>query len=242
MIRNVIRWPDPILKTVSEPIAAIGVSDPFDRVATIVRKAESIFLDLVDTTSYHNAVGLAAVQIGEPVRVFTQDLGYGPEVYINPRIVLCIGDDRLMEEGCLSLPGIYEKVRRYTALEVHVITNLPALGGKRSLEIEAFSEVTMIVGVEKERETAEAMKAWAEQAQAGKLGQEAIKELGQKMLSPFLHPYDEMNPEAALKRAHAFQHEIDHLNGRLYMDLLSYTGRERVKRHMMSSRAGKRAA
>lgn len=92
--------------------------------------------DLVDTMrSFPGCVGLAAPQIGEPVRVAVVDCSGHPRavdpnglmVLVNPRLTSVEGSE-LGREGCLSIPDLTGNVRRATAVEID---------GKRSVGFEA---------------------------------------------------------------------------------------------------------
>lgn len=63
-----------------------------------------------------NAVGVAAVQIGHPRRMFVLRTGNGMETFINPEIVVQSSDVTKKEEGCLSLPGFFIRVPRPRSL------------------------------------------------------------------------------------------------------------------------------
>jgi peptide deformylase len=70
-----------------------------------------------------NGVGLAAPQAGWNVKIFVLNLDKekkksGEMVFINPRLVDTNGDELLMDEGCLSFPGVYAKIRRWTQATV----------------------------------------------------------------------------------------------------------------------------
>ena len=85
-------------------------------------KLPELIQNMFDTMKNAEGVGLAAPQVGLPIRVFVVDLSVladeKPEytdfrkVFINPEIVELLGNDVSMEEGCLSIPGIHEKVVR----------------------------------------------------------------------------------------------------------------------------------
>jgi peptide deformylase len=68
-------------------------------------------LDLVATMRYYQGIGIAGPQVGFPYRVFAME-GEPARVCFNPRIVSTSGDDILLEEGCLSYPGLIVKVKR----------------------------------------------------------------------------------------------------------------------------------
>lgn len=92
---------DPVLKTVSDPIAVID-----DRVRGLVD-------DLMDSVRLPGRAGVAAAQIGVGLRAFSYnvdgDIGY----VLNPQVVELSGEPELVDEGCLSVPGLWFPTRRY---------------------------------------------------------------------------------------------------------------------------------
>ena len=99
MIRSVVRWPNPILKT---PCSAIQDGEP---IAQLIQ-------DLVDTLESAGGAGLAANQIGESRRVLViRSRTQGVKVFVNPEIIKAT-DWEMVPEGCLSAPGVMEEVRR----------------------------------------------------------------------------------------------------------------------------------
>ncbi|MCB0828767.1 MAG: peptide deformylase [Solirubrobacterales bacterium] len=112
-VREVLTYPDPILKQVCAP----AQGEEIERVAG----------DLIDTMrSYDHCVGLAAPQIGEPVRVAVVDLTGHPKVdeplglvvMVNPRVTARSEGSRVGREGCLSLPDLTANVRRPRAATI----------------------------------------------------------------------------------------------------------------------------
>jgi peptide deformylase len=104
-IRPILTAPDLRLKAVSEPVARVDDS---------VRK---LVADLKDSMYAANGIGLAAVQIGVPKRVLVMDLAQQdgkkePKAYINPKIVWASDELVTMEEGCLSVPDVWDDVKR----------------------------------------------------------------------------------------------------------------------------------
>ena len=103
MIRSIKTHPDKVLRRVARNVDAIT-----DEIRTLCG-------DMVDTMIAAHGVGLAANQVGVCLRVITLDMGTekesAPIVIINPTIVGLEGED-VAEEGCLSIPGFYESVRR----------------------------------------------------------------------------------------------------------------------------------
>lgn len=66
----------------------------------------------------YKGVGLSAIQIGIPERIIVADVGLGREIFINPVVERIGGIKKIMDEGCLSFPGIYEKVERFTKITI----------------------------------------------------------------------------------------------------------------------------
>jgi peptide deformylase len=104
-IRPIITAPDPRLKTVSEAV---------DRVDDSIRKLAD---DMLDSMYAADGIGLAAIQIGVPKRMLVMDLdqkdgGRNPRLFINPKVVWASEEMAKMEEGCLSVPEVWEDVER----------------------------------------------------------------------------------------------------------------------------------
>ena len=111
-IRPLVILPDAQLRKVSEPVRAID--------GALKRLAD----DMLETMYDAPGIGLAAIQIGEPVRLITIDLSKkteeatDPQVFINPEIVWSSPEDNLYEEGCLSIPDYYADVKRPARVKV----------------------------------------------------------------------------------------------------------------------------
>lgn len=101
-----ITSPNPILRQVS-----VEVSAPDPQLPLIIHDMFAVMYE-------HKGVGLSAIQIGQPLRLIVADVGEGQEVYLNPKIDRIGGTKKLMTEGCLSFPGIFEQVMRYTKITV----------------------------------------------------------------------------------------------------------------------------
>jgi peptide deformylase len=104
-IRPLLIIPDTKLRLVSEPVKEIT--------SEIRRLAD----DMLETMYDAPGVGLAAIQIGVPIRMVTMDVSksedeHQPMVLINPEIVWVSEEKRVYEEGCLSIPEYYEEVER----------------------------------------------------------------------------------------------------------------------------------
>lgn len=161
-IRPILHFPDPALKKVSTPVETVD-----DEIRVLVD-------DMLETMYEAPGIGLAAPQVGVLSRVIVVDITEDksePMVLINPELVETRGVEQ-MEEGCLSVPGIYEPVERADWIRV------------RALDRE---------GVEFDMET------------------DGLK-------------------------AVCIQHEIDHLDGKLFVDYLSPLKRNRIQKKMEKQR------
>jgi peptide deformylase len=172
-LREIIILPDKQLRLVSKPIEKVTPE--------IRRLADDMFETMYDAPG----IGLAAIQIAQPLRLITMDLAKKteegetnpqPRVFINPEILSRSDDMSVYEEGCLSIPEYYEEVER------------PARVRVRFMDLD------------------------------GKVHEEDAEGL----------------------YATCIQHEIDHLNGVLFIDYLSKLKRDRVNKKF--SKAAKRAA
>src|SRR5215475_3747679 len=171
-LREIIILPDKRLRLVSKPV---------EKVTAEIRKlAEDMFETMYDAPG----IGLAAIQIAQPLRLITMDLAKKdengettplPRVFINPEIVASSEELSVYEEGCLSIPEYYEEVERPAKVRVR------------------FTDLD------------------------GKVHEEDADGL----------------------YATCIQHEIDHLNGVLFVDYLSKLKRDRVMKRF--AKAAKRA-
>jgi peptide deformylase len=158
----ILEYPDPRLRKTAEPIAV--VDDAVRRLAD----------DLLETMYAARGVGLAATQVDVHRRLLVLDVSderNQPLVLINPEILLAEGCAPA-EEGCLSLPGIYDKLNRATHIRVRA------------------------------------------------LGRDG---------APF-----EIEAEGLL--AVCIQHEMDHLEGKLFVDYLSELKRQLIRRRLSKER------
>ena len=155
--RPIIKLPDPLLKTVSAPVEAVD-----DEVRALLD-------DMLETMYDAPGIGLAAIQISVQKRLVTIDLARDddpkdPHFFINPEIVWTSEETATYEEGCLSIPEVYEEVERPAECKVKFL----------------------------DRDGAE----------------------------------QELHCDGLL--ATCIQHEVDHLNGVLFIDHISRLKRERV--------------
>jgi peptide deformylase len=127
--RTILSYPDPRLHTVAKPVQGVDA-----RIKTLVA-------DMLETMYDANGIGLAATQVDVHERLVVIDISEDrdkPLVLINPEIVWASDDKVLNEEGCLSVPGIYDGVERSTSVRV---TALDAEGEPQKIEAEGLLAV-----------------------------------------------------------------------------------------------------
>jgi peptide deformylase len=171
-LREIIILPDKQLRLVSRPILKVTPE--------IRQLADDMFETMYDAPG----IGLAAIQVAEPLRLITMDLAKKnedgetttqPRVFINPEVLSSSEETSVYEEGCLSIPEYYEEVERPAKVRIR------------------FTDLD------------------------GKVHEEDAEGLF----------------------ATCIQHEIDHLNGVLFVDHLSKLKRDRVLKKF--AKAAKRA-
>src|ERR1700751_5315578 len=119
-LKEIIILPDKRLRLVSQPV---------DKITPEIRKLVD---DMFETMYDAPGIGLAAIQVGEPLRLITMDLAKKseegetrrePRVFINPEILSSSEEVSVYEEGCLSIPEYYEEVERPARVRLR-FTNL----------------------------------------------------------------------------------------------------------------------
>jgi peptide deformylase len=108
---DILRYPDPRLHTVAKPVAVVD-----ERIRTLID-------DMAETMYAAPGIGLAATQVNVHERVIVIDISETRRelrVFINPEIVSQSGR-ALNEEGCLSVPGIYDRVERAERVRVRAL-------------------------------------------------------------------------------------------------------------------------
>jgi peptide deformylase len=177
-IRPLVILPDTQLRLVSKPVEAV------------TPEIKALVADMFETMYDAPGIGLAAIQIGVPLRVVTIDLSKPeakegeqpeprkPQIFINPEVTWSSDEVSAYEEGCLSIPDYYEEVERPAAVKFRYMD----LDGK-------------------------------------------VQELAAEGLL-----------------ATCVQHEIDHLDGVLFIDHLSRLKRERVTKKFAKAARRERAA
>ena len=159
----ILHYPDPRLHKVARPVAAVD-----DRVRKLVT-------DMADTMYAAPGIGLAATQVDVHERVVVIDISEARndlQTFINPEIIASEGDAE-NEEGCLSVPGVFDKIRRAERVTVRALN---ASGEPFTLEAEGLLAVCI-------------------------------------------------------------QHEIDHLEGKVFVDYLSRLKQQRIAAKLRKQRA-----
>jgi len=108
----ILCYPDPKLHTVAKPVAAVDA------------RIQQLAADMLETMYDAKGIGLAATQINVHERLIVIDVSEErdqPMVLINPELVWSSATTHLNEEGCLSVPGIYDGVTRFDAVHVKAL-------------------------------------------------------------------------------------------------------------------------
>jgi peptide deformylase len=108
----ILHYPDPRLKTVAKPVAKVD-----DRIKKLVR-------DMAETMYEAPGIGLAATQVNQHIQVIVIDISDARDelrVFINPELIATSSQTTPAEEGCLSVPGIYDTVERPEQVTVRAL-------------------------------------------------------------------------------------------------------------------------
>jgi peptide deformylase len=109
---TILRYPDPRLHTVAKPVAAVDA------------RLRKLVDDMLETMYGAEGIGLAATQVDVHERLIVIDVSENrdqPLVLINPEITWASEETRVGDEGCLSVPGIYDGVERSTSIKVQAL-------------------------------------------------------------------------------------------------------------------------
>lgn len=109
---TILRYPDPRLHTVAKPVAEVD-----DRIRRLVD-------DMLETMYDADGVGLAATQVDVHERVIVIDTSESRDdarVLINPELVARSEETTFADEGCLSVPQIYDRVKRHARVRVRAL-------------------------------------------------------------------------------------------------------------------------
>jgi peptide deformylase len=118
----ILRYPDPRLHRVAKPVAQVDA------------RVRALAADMLETMYAADGIGLAATQVDVHERLLVIDVSQArdqPLVLINPELVWTSSETARREEGCLSVPGIYDGVERPKAVKVRA---LDAEGKEREID------------------------------------------------------------------------------------------------------------
>ena len=127
-LRSIICLPDPRLRLISK------------RVEVVDDATRTLMDDMLETMYAAPGIGLAAIQIAEPLRVVVIDVAKkddppAPMFFVNPELVWACEEKAPYEEGCLSIPEYYEIVERPTRVKVRY---LDRMGAQQEIEAEGL--------------------------------------------------------------------------------------------------------
>jgi peptide deformylase len=126
---TILQYPDPRLHTVAKPVQAVDA------------RIRQLVADMLETMYDANGIGLAATQVDVHERVIVIDVSEErnrPLVLVNPEITWASEEKQVNDEGCLSVPGIYDGVERSSRVKV---TALDENGQSRTVEAEGILAV-----------------------------------------------------------------------------------------------------
>jgi peptide deformylase len=109
---SILTYPDPRLHTVAKPVQAVDA------------RIRGLVADMLETMYDANGIGLAATQVDVHERLVVIDVSEErnqPLVLINPEITWASAEKQVGDEGCLSVPGIYDGVERSSAIKVRAL-------------------------------------------------------------------------------------------------------------------------
>ncbi len=117
---TILRYPDPRLHTIAKPVIAVDT------------RLQALVDDMLQTMYAAEGIGLAATQVNVHERLIVMDVSEErdqPLVLINPEITWASDEKKINDEGCLSVPGIYDGVERSVAVRVQAM----GLNGKTQI-------------------------------------------------------------------------------------------------------------
>ena len=115
-VKKILTAPDPFLKQISKPVDEV------------TKEIQDLMDDMLDTMYDAPGIGLAAVQIGVPLRVIVMDISWRneegikePLYFVNPEITVKTKNLSTYEEGCLSVPDQYAEIDRPEECEINFL-------------------------------------------------------------------------------------------------------------------------
>ena len=127
-IRKILTEPNPVLRQISKPLDKVEIEQ------------QKLMDDMVETMYHAKGIGLAAIQIGVPLRVIVMDISKDennkkPMFFVNPVIKNKNSNFTTYEEGCLSVPNQFAEINRPSTCEVEY---LDYYGVKKKLKAEGL--------------------------------------------------------------------------------------------------------
>jgi peptide deformylase len=126
---SILCYPDPKLHTVARPVQAVD------------GRIKALIADMLETMYDADGIGLAATQVDVHERLIVIDVSgerNAPLVLINPEITWASEEKQVNDEGCLSVPGVYDGVERSSRVKVQA---LDGDGKQRTIEAEGLLSV-----------------------------------------------------------------------------------------------------
>ena len=111
-VLNILSYPDPRLRTIATPVKKVD-----DKIKTLIT-------NMIETMYDAEGIGLAASQVDEHIQLIVMDLSENkdtPMVFINPKVTPLVEDKQPYEEGCLSVPEVYDKVERPNKVRIEAL-------------------------------------------------------------------------------------------------------------------------
>jgi len=127
-IKEILTEPNKLLRQISKPVETVGKTE------------QKLMNDMLETMYSAKGIGLAAIQIGVPIRIIVMDISKGeekknPMYFVNPRIINKNNENNTYEEGCLSVPDQFAEIDRPSKCEVEY---LDYKGNKKILKTEGL--------------------------------------------------------------------------------------------------------
>ncbi len=141
MILNILTYPNPNLRNKSRELK---------REEILSADFKKLVKDMSETMFEKDGIGLAAPQINKNLCVIVVNLKNSAVVFINPKILKKSWRKNVMEEGCLSIPGIYGKVKRNNSIIVKYLDlngDLQKLKAKKTLAQILQHEIDHLDGI-----------------------------------------------------------------------------------------------
>lgn len=106
---KIIKYPAPVLRKKCQKIDKID------------EETKKLSLDMTEIMTENQGIGLAASQVGELKRIIAVQMEERVEIFINPEIISKSKETEIMEEGCLSFPGLFLKIKRAKEIEIKTL-------------------------------------------------------------------------------------------------------------------------